>query len=270
MKTHTPTRPILRYYGGKWRIAPQIVALFPPHAVYVEPFGGGASVLLRKQRAISEVYNDLDREVTNVFRMIRDRSAELQAACALTPYSREEYEASYEETDDTIEAARRFIFRSAAGIGTNSAWRPAGFRTSLCDVKNSPAISWAGYPVHVPAVAERLRGVIIENRDAVAVMAQYDAPHTLHYVDPPYLKATRNSPSKGYRHEFKEPGEHETLLKFLTTLVGRVVLSGYDDCSYDEWLIDWHKVKLSGARDQQNAARAEVLWMNFKPEQFLL
>lgn len=265
-----PTRPVMRYYGGKWRIAPEIVAAMPQHEVYVEPFGGAASVLLRKPRVTCEVYNDLFAEVVNVFRVLRDQGQALAEAIELTPYARDEYVAAYEPTEDPLEAARRFVFRSTAGIGTNSSVKRNGFRTSLCDVKYATATSWRNLPGHLPAMTERLRGVIIENRPAMQVMAQYDAGHTLHYVDPPYLASTRKDRSRGYAHEMQAPAEHEELLQFLLGLKGKVMLSGYAHESYDRLLADWYRVPLKGGRDQTNQATAETLWMNFEPEGELL
>lgn len=262
----TPTRPIMRYYGGKWRIAPSIVSAMPAHDVYVEPFGGAASVLLQKPRCACEVYNDAFSDVVNVFRQLRDSGDALIRGLQLTPYSRDEYTAAYEPTSDPLEAARRFIYRSTAGIGSNSSVKRNGFRTSLCDVKHATATSWANLPEHLAAVVERLRGVIIENRDALKVMSQYDAPHTLHYVDPPYLAATRKDKAQGYRHELQTGEEHEGLLDFLKLLKGRVMLSGYPHASYTSALPGWHCVSIKGGRDQTNHRTSEVLWMNFVPQ----
>lgn len=265
----TPTRPIMRYYGGKWRVAPAIVAAMPAHDVYVEPFGGAASVLLQKPRCACEVYNDAFGDVVNVFRQLRDSGDALIRGLRFTPYSRDEYYAAYEPTSDPLEAARRFIFRSTAGIGSNSSVKRNGFRTSLCDVKHATATSWANLPDHVRSIVERLQGVIIENRDALNVMSQYDAPHTLHYVDPPYLAETRKDKAQGYKHEMQKGEEHESLLHFLKLLKGRVIVSGYPHPSYSDALANWHTVSLRGGRDQTNQKTREVLWMNFEPQPLL-
>lgn len=262
----TPTRPVMRYYGGKWRLAPYIVAAMPPHHVYVEPFMGACSVFLQKPRVTCEVINDLNDEVVNVFRCLRDRGAELVTALELTPYARTEYVAAYERTDDPIEAARRFIFRSTAGIGTNSSVKRNGFRTSLCDIKHATATSWANLPPHLGAVIERLRGAIIEDRPAMQVMEQYDAPHTLHYCDPPYLGETRKNKTQGYKHEMHTEAEHTELIAFLRTLKGKVILSGYTCELYSRHLADWYSCPLSRGRDQTNQTTAERLWMNYEPK----
>jgi len=114
MSDVAPTRPVLRYHGGKWRLASWIISHFPPHRVYVEPFGGAASVLLRKPRSYAEVYNDMDGEIVNVFRVLRDpaRARELERVLRLTPFAREEFELSYIRDEDPIEQARRTIVRA--------------------------------------------------------------------------------------------------------------------------------------------------------------
>ena len=119
----TVTRPALRYHGGKWKLAPWLQLFFPAHRVYVEPFGGGASVLLRKPRSYGEVYNDLDAEVVNVFRMLRDRGPELHNLLTLTPFARAEFKLAYETSADPLEQARRTIARRRAQL---DAARPGG------------------------------------------------------------------------------------------------------------------------------------------------
>jgi len=244
----------MRYYGGKWRIAPLIVSHMPKHEVYVEAFGGAASVLLNKPRVTCEVYNDAYGDVVNVFRQLRDAGDVLLRGLFLTPYSRDEYVAAYEPTSDPIEAARRFVYRSTAGIGSNSSVKRNGFRTSLCDIKHATATSWANLPETLWAVVERLRGVIIENRDAMKVMEQYDAAHTLHYLDPPYLAATRKDKSQGYEHEMSHADEHASLLDFARGLKGRVMISGYAHDSYDEALPGWHRIAIRGGAGSNQSA----------------
>ena len=132
-----PSRPPLRYHGGKWRIAPWIIGQLPEHDAYVEVFGGAAGVLLRKPRSPIEVYNDLDNQVVNFFTVVRCRGtcAELARAVDLTPFSRAEFELAHEPSGDPVEAARRFVTRTYCGHGTSS-MDPAdanGFRS--CDIR---------------------------------------------------------------------------------------------------------------------------------------
>ncbi len=158
-----PTRPILRYHGGKWRLAPWIISLFPAHRTYTEPYGGAASVLLRKPRSYAEVYNDLDSDVVNLFRILRDPGSaeELGRLVALTPYSRQEFDDSYEPCSAPLEQARRLLFRSAAGFGTGGGSRGTGFRSNVTRSSSTPADNWTDMPSVVemswPVSASRRR-----------------------------------------------------------------------------------------------------------------
>lgn len=100
---------MLRYHGGKWRLAPWIIGFFPPHRVYVEAFGGAASVLMRKPRSYAEVYNDLYGDIVSLFRVLRDPSSaqELERRLRLTPFARDELESAYEPAVDAIDAAQK-------------------------------------------------------------------------------------------------------------------------------------------------------------------
>ena len=264
----TNVRSVMRYHGGKNRLAPWIIEHLPPHLTYVEPFCGAANVLFQKERSYAEVINDMDDEVVNVFRVLRDdrlrkRLAEL---CHLTPFAQVEFKGSYEPTDDPIERARRTLIRAAAGHGSAAVCKShqTGFRRSSRRTGSHPAMDWAGYPSELEFFAERLRGVVIESGDALSCMACHDAADTLHYVDPPYLPETRRVGAAkwrdSYRHEMT-PEDHERLLIFLRGLRGMVVLSGYPSSTYDNLLPEWRRVERSahadGARD-----RTEVLWIN--------
>jgi DNA adenine methylase len=262
-----PTRPVLRWHGGKWKLAPWIISHFPPHRVYVEPFGGAASVLMQKPRAYGEVYNDLDQEVVNLFRVLQDdtQARQLSEKLRLTPFARDEFEVGYLDTDEPVERARRLVILCFMGFGSNGHNKATrtGFRANSNRSGTTPAHDWANYPDRLPAIIERLRGIVIENRDALEVMGQHDSAETLHYVDPPYVWETRSSAmhrNRCYTHELDADG-HARLLTFLRTLKGFVILSGYPHDSYDKALPGWRRVELEahadGARD-----RVEVLWIN--------
>lgn len=253
-------RPALRWHGGKFMLAPWICDHLPPHRVFVEPFGGAASVLLRKPRSYAEVYNDLDSDVVNLFRVLRSESAaKLVDAVAMTPFSRDEHAEAYLPADDPVERARRLIVRSFMGFGSNGAHRATGFRANSNRSGTTPARDWINYPDVIPAIVERLRGVIIENRDAVEVMKAHDGPSTLHYVDPPYLPETRDA-GQDYAHEMTV-ADHKNLLAFLQTVEGMVVLSGYPSNLYDEALQDWKRIERDALADGARR-RTEVLWIN--------
>jgi DNA adenine methylase len=265
-----PSRPVLRWHGGKWLLAPWIIQHLPPHRCYVEPFGGAASVLLRKPRAYAEVYNDLDSHVVGLFRVLRDEamSARLMHALVLTPFARDEFDLSYQPCDEPVEAARRLIVRSFMGFGSDSATGEyrTGFRSASNRSGTTPAHDWANYPGALATIIERLRGVVIENRDAMEVMRRHDGPDTLHYVDPPYMLELRSRTNRragaagNYRHELTTE-QHVELLATLNSLAGMVVLSGYPSVAYDAALLGWQRVERRALADGARE-RTEVLWIN--------
>lgn len=254
-----PESPILRYHGGKWRLAPWIIQHLPPHRVYVEPFGGAASVLLRKDRSYAEIYNDLDGEVVNVFRVARDRGDELVRALQLTPFAHQEFDLSYAPADDPVEQARRTVVRSFMGFGSNSHNKATGFRANSNRSGTTPAHDWRNYPDKLRALIERLQGVAIEQRDALQVMAAHDSADTVHYVDPPYVASTRDV-GHDYRHELTD-ADHVALAEHLHHLQGAVVLSGYASPLYDRLYADWQRVERHAHADGARP-RVEVLFLS--------
>ena len=266
-----PRRPALRYYGGKWRLAPWIIDHLPAHRVYVEPFGGAASVLLRKPRSYAEIYNDLDDEVTSLFEVLRDpgQAAELRQGLRLTPFARAEFEAAYEPAGDPVERARRLLIRSFMGFGSDG-HNPAvttGFRATSNRSGTTPAHDWANLPNCLQDISARLQGVVIERKPAAEVMRQHDGPKTVFYVDPPYLPETRSAKSRksggkyhAYRHEMTQE-DHVDLAEVLHGLTGMVVISGYDSALYQRLFDGWAtRRKQTFANGAQ--AREEVLWLN--------
>lgn len=249
-------------------MAPWVIAHFPTHRIYAEPFGGGASVLLRKSRAYAEVLNDLDGEVVNLFQVLRDpaSAAELERCVRLTPYARSEFVESYVPvTADPVEQARRTLLRSAAGFGSvGASGRKTGFRSNVTRSGTTPATDWTTLPNGIGAYTARLAGVVIECRPAAAVINQFDGPETLHYVDPPYPHSTRTPSAKWdkiYRHEMSDD-DHRTLAAQLRSVTGMVVLSGYPCDLYDvELYPDWKRFEKSSHADGASK-RTEVIWLN--------
>lgn len=264
-------RPVLRYHGGKFMIAPWIVSHFPDHDCYTECFGGGASVLLRKERSAGEIYNDLDSKIVNVFRCLQDpeKSKRLVNLLKLTPYSREEFYLAYEETEDDVEAVRRTIVRSFMGFGsdgTSGKYR-TGFRGTVTKAQKTPASEWANYPWQLTTIIDRIAGVTLENTDAFELLERLDGPKTLHYVDPPYHPDSRSRGNrrrgKGfhvYEHEL-EVEDHVRLLDLVDGLKGMVALSGYDTPLYSEKLRNWTRVEREHYADG-GKPRLEILWLN--------
>jgi DNA adenine methylase len=263
------TAPVIRYHGAKFRLAPWVLQHFPPHTCYVESFGGAAGVLMQKPRSYAEVYNDLDGDVVNLFRVLQDPVTrfELTERLVFTPYSREEFELSWEPSADSIERARRTIIRAQMGFGSAGATKGVtGFRIDTKRQYGTAQSLWAAYPDQLAEVGKRLSGVLIENRPATDVIKAHDGPQTLHYVDPPYVHDTRYkgaSSGRYYKHEMDDAA-HRQLLSVLLDLGGMVVLSGYPSELYTEMLPGWvcysTSARISAGRG--SASRTECVWLN--------
>jgi|SRR5579872_737412 len=244
---------------------------------------------MRKPRSYSEIYNDLDGEVVNVFRVLQDRkkASRLEALLRLTPFSRDEFNLSYKPTRSDVERARRTLVRSFMGFGSDSISRlkasSAGFNTRLSSVMRTgfrwnanrsgtaPASDWAHYPDAINGFCERLQGVTIERRDAIVILEKMDRPDTLHYVDPPYPMSVRSrrGGSGGvehrYRHEMDEEG-HERLAATLKRLRGMVLISSYPSKLYARLFEGWHKIEWTGGQfcssNSNSQTRTECVWLN--------
>ena len=265
----TITAPVIRYHGGKFRMASWVLEHFPPHKCYVEPFGGAAGVLIQKPRSYAEVYNDLDGDIVNLFRVLQGEhsSQRLIELLTLTPYARAEFELAWQPVEDPVERARRLIIRAQMGFGSAGASKAiTGFRIDTARAYGTAQHLWQRYPEHLAIVCQRLAGVLIENRPATEVVLAHDAADTLHYIDPPYMHDTRvRGAQKGryYRHELSDR-EHAELLATLKTLRGMVVVSGYPSDLYktelDTWTMNTTSARISAGRG--GSTRQECLWLN--------
>ena len=270
-------KPPVAYYGGK-SLASWIVAMLPAHRVYVEPFAGSAAVLFAKPPAHHEILNDIDGGVVNFMRMLRDRPAELEARCRLSPYSRDEYDTCAAVDDpaaDELERARRWWVRSTQSFG-QMAKVATGWSTSIQRGSNNARSVWNRLD-RFTAAAHRLGPVVIENRPAVEVIDRYDAPDGVIYCDPPYLGSTRSSiaggrrPGGDYAHEFHTDADHRTLAEALLRARATVLISGYHSPLYDELYEGWDCIerrvlrRVSNGRSSINSHAVEVIWSNRAP-----
>lgn len=260
-------RAVFRYPGSKWGLAEWIIGHFPAdyeNMVYVEPFAGSAAVFFNKRPGIIETVNDLNGDVVNLFRVLRDFPEQLINRIKLTPYSREEFKLSYEPTDDPVEKARRFMVRTTQSIGGKT---DAGWRNHRQPRIGGTACKWNGLAETLDIAAGRLKGnttnlVQIENTDALTLIRKHNYPEVLMYLDPPYVKSTRRT-QKLYDHEMDEEGQVR-MLDLIAESRAKIILSGYQSELYDEKLRGWHK-DTAQTKTTANDIVTETIWMNYDP-----
>jgi DNA adenine methylase len=262
--------PPLKWHGGKHYLAEKIIALMPNHLHYVEPYAGGLSVLLRKPyEGTSEVANDIDGSLSNFWQVLQDGAlfAQFNRRLQATPFSESEWEcAGADATTDPVAGAVNFFINCRQSL----AGRMDGFaslsRTRTRRGMNEQASAWLTSIEGLPMVHDRLKRVVILNRDGLDVIRQQDGPDTLFYLDPPYLAETRAT-AKVYKFEMSAC-QHSDLLGFIKKSAGKVMLSGYPSEMYDRELATWsrHEFKLPNQAAGGSAKRemTEVVWCNFK------
>lgn len=260
------------WYGGKFSHLDWLRPLLPDCHHYCEPFAGSGAILLNRDPAPVETFNDLDGEVVNFFRVLRDEKDRLVEAIGLTPFAREEFAHACETSPDLtpLERARRFYVR-ARQVRTGLAQTATIGRWANCKNTSRAGMSgvisrWLGAIEDLPAVAERLLRVQIENRPALDVIRLYDSPTTLFYCDPPYVHSTRGD-SKAYGFEMNDR-QHQELAAVLNGVQGMVALSNYQADILDELYPapKWHKFATSPRTVHSTKdKRVEVLWTNYNP-----
>lgn len=260
-------RPVLIYHGGKFQLAPWIIANFPKHKCYVECFGGAASVLMRKPRSYAEIYNDKWDDIVDVFRVLREPTLarELQYKLRLTPFSRKEFmectENNINNTMNLVEKARLTILRSFAGFGSASinAKYATGFRSKAYNLSD-----WVKYPDHIDSFVQRLKGVVIENKDYKDIINQHDSDETLFYLDPPYVHNTRNINGSDGSYAFEMSDEdHKEMAFIIKKIDGMAVISGYNNDLYRKLFDGWKMIERK-AYTNRDVERVECLWLNEK------
>ena len=261
------------YFGGKARkrLHNWIQSHLDMRQIYLEPFAGALSILLNRKRSYFECANDLDGNVVNFFRCLRDNGDELLEKLRLTPISREEFEdckkkLEYNEPDD-IELARCWyvlVHQSRAGAFAHR-WK-ASKKRRLDEFANR-------VDYILPLIVERLRRVQFENRDAVELVDKYsDDPDTVIYCDPPYPAETRGSVGD-YRLDTSDD-LHDRLLAAVTkdTVKAQIVISTYDSTRYSDRLAGWHRSELEVVRHAADGSHkgTEVIYANQLPKGYSL
>jgi len=260
----------IKWYGGKQMLTPFLLQFISAHHCYVEPYGGSGALLFAKEPSAVEIYNDIDQNVVNFYRVLRDdaKSARLVDLLDNTPYAREEYDecdSSYDVTDD-VERARKFfvLIRQSFNGVFREGWSYSTRKNCARDFANSV--------VQIKQAKKRLRSVQIESRPAIDVIKQFDSKDTFMYLDPPYMRSLRD-PKDRYEHEMDDQ-EHKPLLDLIVVAKSKIVLSGYSCDLYNSILQDWRSFDVPVAChstpnsvSQQSvgkgkASRIETVWAN--------
>lgn len=265
------------WYGGKYSHLDWLLPLLPKATHYCEPFGGSAAVLLNREPSPVETYNDIDGEVVNFFRVLRDDHEALITAIGLTPFSREELRiASHEPLDNLsdLERARRFFVR-ARQVRTGLAQMASNGRWAHCKLTSRAGMAgavsrWLGSVEGLSEIVQRLLRVQIENAPAIEVIQRFDSEETLFYCDPPYAHDSRTDVN-AYRYEMKNY-EHRKLADVLHHVKGKVALSGYHSPLMDDLYSDWKFIESTPRKahstntrtDAIKQDRVEVLWVNYE------
>jgi DNA adenine methylase len=262
-------RIVFGWYGGKFNHLDWLLPLLPAAHHYCEPFAGSAAVLLNRIPAPIETYNDIDGEVVNFFRVLREEPEDLTRAIALTPFSREEFHRAVTGTPPAktaFERARRFYIR-ARQARTGLAQTASLGRWANCKDTSRAGMSgvisrWLGGVESLPEIGLRLLRVQLENRPAIDVIRLYDSPSTLFYCDPPYLHDTRGD-SSAYSFEMTEDA-HVELAALLYACKAKVAISGYRNLLMDKLYRGWRRFDAEIKQCHSiKKPRQECVWMNY-------
>ena len=244
------------YYGGKGHLATRISEILPMNKAYIEPFAGSAAILLAREPVKYEVLNDLNHDVYNFWRVLRDMPQALEDGLVNTPYSKEEYLFCRDDENppNDVEKARRFFVHANLAFGASTA--KVGFSSGSFGRSNK-ALVFHNKVDRLNEVADRLRYVEVENMDAIKLIGRWNKPDVAMYLDPPYLLTTRVS-KEDYATDNGSLAFHEQLIDTLMDFQGDAVLSGYPNTLYDT--LGWRRQDIEVTKTR---TRVECLWTNF-------
>lgn len=269
---------LIQWIGGKGLLWRWIIDNLPSGNIYVEPFGGAASVLLNKPPHPVEVYNDLNGDLVNLFRVVQDevRFEKLRRRLEWTMYSYDEFRKARRvltESDDLDERAWAFYVGYNQGFGgrfnsvgnwgrvfVGTLGNVRGFRSGIAKLD---------------AIHKRMARVQIDNRDALDVIRYWDSSDTVFYIDPPYPHSTRKE-NNDYKHEMSD-SQHDVLIDLLMTIKGNYALSTYQNPLYERLLTDPRVhvttrktvAHCTNGRNGMKSKRTEVLYIRGVSQQTL-
>ena len=248
------------YFGGKYYHAHRLIDLFPSHHCYVDVFGGAGNVLIQKPLSKVEVFNDINSDIVNLFRVLREDFDTFYEFTLLTPYSREvfsEYRDQIKTETDSVRRACLWFSLACQSVG--------GLRVSWkASKKWGNSLTQLNKVNRLPEIVNRLHHVQLENHDFFCILEKYDGKDTFFYLDPPYVPETR---SPGIYQDEMSFEDHEKLVDVLKGIKGKAMLSGYPNDLYDT--LGWQKQSFATMCKTVSAKtsatkRTEVVWMNYE------
>lgn len=254
-------RAILKYPGAKWRLADWIIRNMPDHKSYLEPFFGSGAVFFSKPPSRIETINDIDCDIVNLFRCVREDAERLCRLVDATPYSRREYLDCFTREDtEPFERARTYLIKCWQGHGFRVAYR-SGWKNDVSGREYAYAVKyWNELPDWIQGIVRRLKQAQVECSPARELIQRFHSPAVLIYADPPYLLSTRKN-KRAYAHEMTVD-DHAELIATLKQHPGPVMLSGYENDLYNDLLEGWRKIQIATTAEK-GKHRIETLWMNY-------
>lgn len=282
----------LKWHGGKHYLAPKIIELMPPRCInpnapdpkdagwlhYVEPYFGGGSVLLANDpEGISEVVNDLNRDLINFWTVLSlpEKFEAMRRHLEGTPFSewnwiqaglRQQNEITKMIQYDWGNAADFFVFCRQSLSGRMDSFTGITRNRSRRGM-NAEVSAWLNVIEGLPEVHARLKRVLILYDSAINIIRKEDGPRTLFYLDPPYLHETRATTGE-YAHEMSHD-QHSSLLENLRHIKGRFLLSGYRSPLYDDvakeqrWTRHEFKIDNKASGGKTKRQMTECVWLNY-------
>lgn len=259
-------KALMRYPGAKWGLVDEIIKLMPPHKTYLELFSGSAAVLFNKNPSAIETINDLDNDVVNLFKILKDfdKQVYLQHQIRYTPFSRKFYDEAWivSEEDTDIEKAYKFLIKGLMSHGFRLTEK-SGWKSDVIGRETSYGVRhWNELPDLISMAFNRLKNVQIEHQDALKLIDRYSHKDIFIYIDPPYVLSTRTR--KQYKHEMTDE-QHIQLLEKIIANKSKIMISGYDNEIYNRYLKDWYRYEFKTTVEKGHP-RTDVIWINYEIE----